>query len=67
MCRWMTKVEFSKEKMLLKRGDLVRVGVPAKAIAELTRSGRLTCIVLHLGGCRYYHKSSVAKLLGLEC
>jgi len=61
----MTKPEFDKCKMLMKRNEVIAAGIPRKAIRELERSGQLTCVILHLGGYRLYHKASVAKVLGI--
>lgn len=58
----MTRNEFDKYKFLMKRSEIIAAGIPRKAILVLTKDGRLTFTILVR--MKYFHKTSVAKLLG---
>lgn len=51
--------------MLLSYQELLHWGIPERQVGKLVASGALTFVVLHKGGRRKYHKTSVARVLGI--
>jgi hypothetical protein len=68
----LTQANFNRLPLLLRLKELEHWGVPRTMVPELIASGRLTFVEAktrrsHQGGSRrHYHKSSLARIVGLK-